>query len=560
MGQSFAAFLYGLPGSGNFTINDSYADQSNVPALFIQDDWKLSRKFTLSLGLRYERPTPVTERYNRSVRGFDAAVASPIQAQALANYARSPIPELPVSQFKALGGLTFAGVNGQPRELWKSDQNLIMPRIGFAYSITPMTVLRGGYGIFFDALGVVNANVNQTGFTQSTDFVPSLDNGLTYAANLTNPFPGGFLAPPGASGGLSTSLGQGITFFDPNTTSSYMQRWQLALQRQLVANTLIEVSYVGNRGTRMQVTRDLNPTPAQYLSTSPVRDQATIDFSERAGGESVLPAAAQDEPGLHHRGAFPVAQTVPAIQRREFRAKRRLLLVSLAAGPDREALLRRSERLAVVHLVENHGGAFLSEPDRYEAGRSDFQPGSHPPARRHRDVRIAVRTRQAVPRSVECDRLEDNQRLAGAGHLHRRKAARPWDSATPFSWATCTTFRCPRISATWTAGSISMPASTATPRRQLASNIRTFSSRFSGVRADGPNNWDISFIKNTRISEGTQLQFRAEAINALNHPQFTAPNTHRHQHCFRHCHRRVCLAARDSVRTEAAVLIRPVRP
>ena len=60
---------------------------------------------------------------------------------------------------------------------------------------------------------------------------------------------------------------------------------------------------------------------------------------------------------------------------------------------------------------------------------------------------------------------------------------------------------------------------------QLASNIRTFPSRFSGVRADGPNNWDISFIKNTQIKEGTQLQFRAEAINALNHPQFTAPNT-----------------------------------
>jgi len=61
--------------------------------------------------------------------------------------------------------------------------------------------------------------------------------------------------------------------------------------------------------------------------------------------------------------------------------------------------------------------------------------------------------------------------------------------------------------------------------RQLSGNIRTFPSRFSGVRADGPNNWDISIIKNTMIKEGTQLQFRAEAINALNHPQFTAPNT-----------------------------------
>src|SRR5204863_9618511 len=112
----------------------------------------------------------------------------------------------------------------------------------------------------------------------ATDLVPSLDNGLTYSANFTNPFPGGFLPPPRASGGLATNLGQGITFFDPNTTSSYMQRWQLAVQRQLLKDTLIEVSYVGNRGTRMQVTRDLNPTPAQYLSTSPFREQATIDF------------------------------------------------------------------------------------------------------------------------------------------------------------------------------------------------------------------------------------------------------------------------------------------
>jgi hypothetical protein len=88
---------------------------------------------------------------------------------------------------------------------------------------------------FFTAPGVTNVHVNQTGYTQSTDLVPSLDNGPHLQCHLT--------------------------------TSSYMQRWQLALQRQLPGNNLIEVSYVGNRGTRMQVSRDLNPTPAQYLST-----------------------------------------------------------------------------------------------------------------------------------------------------------------------------------------------------------------------------------------------------------------------------------------------------
>jgi hypothetical protein len=62
-------------------------------------------------------------------------------------------------------------------------------------------------------------------------------------------------------------------------------------------------------------------------------------------------------------------------------------------------------------------------------------------------------------------------------------------------------------------------------QRVLAANYRTFPSRFSGIRGDGPNNWDISALKNTRLTEGIQLQFRAEAINAMNHPQFTSPNT-----------------------------------
>src|SRR6185295_14474694 len=245
---------------------------------FLQDDWKLSRKLTLSIGLRYERPGPVTERYNRSMRGFDFGVASPISAQALAAYARNPIPQVPVSQFKVMGGPTFAGVNGQPRTFWKTDQNLMMPRIGFAYSLTPKTVIRGGYGIFFDALGVVNVNVNQTGFSLSTDLIPTTDNGVTYAMTLANPFPGGFLLPSGASAGLATNLGNSITYFDENSTSSYMQRWQFAVQRQLFANTLFEATYVGNRGTRMRVGRDYNAIPAQYLSTSPFRDQAAIDF------------------------------------------------------------------------------------------------------------------------------------------------------------------------------------------------------------------------------------------------------------------------------------------
>src|SRR5262249_54331137 len=105
-----------------------------------------------------------------------------------------------------------------------------------------------------------------------------LDNGQTYVANLANPFPGGFIAPIGAAGALGTFLGQNISFFNQNLTNAYMQRWQLALQRELPWNSLLEVSYVGNRGTRLRATQDLNPIPRQYLSTQPARDQTTINF------------------------------------------------------------------------------------------------------------------------------------------------------------------------------------------------------------------------------------------------------------------------------------------
>src|SRR5262249_47687840 len=202
----------------------------------------------------------------------------PIAAQVSKNYAQNPTPQVLASQFDVRGGLTFAGAGGLSRNLWNSSHKEFMPRIGFAYSMTPMTVLRGGYGIYYEPLGVINIQVNQTGFNSSTAFVGSVDNGQTYTANLTNPFPGGFTAPLGAAGGLSTFLGQNISFFNQRLTNPYMQRWQFALQRQLPGNSLLEVSYVGNRGTRLRATQDLNPIPRQYFSALPLRDQIVINL------------------------------------------------------------------------------------------------------------------------------------------------------------------------------------------------------------------------------------------------------------------------------------------
>src|SRR5262249_34211074 len=147
-------------------------------------------------------------------KGFDFDAASPTEEPVRAAYAANPIPQIPAAQFRVRGGLTYPGINGLSSSLWNNSKTNLMPRISFAYSITASTVFRGGYGIYFEPLGVPNQDVIQTGFSQTTALNPTLDNGLNFIATVANPFPGGLLLPAGSAGGLSTNLGQNISFFN----------------------------------------------------------------------------------------------------------------------------------------------------------------------------------------------------------------------------------------------------------------------------------------------------------------------------------------------------------
>ena len=523
MGQSLASFLYGLPAGGNFPINDSYAEQSIVPALFLQDDWKVNRKLTLSIGMRYESARPVTERFNRSVRGFDFTAASPVEAAAQANYTRNPISEVPVSAFRAIGGLTFAGARDQPRTLWKTSQHLWMPRIGFAYSLTPKTVVRGGYGIFFDALGVVSVHVNQTGFSQTTDLVASLDNGQTYIANLRSPFPGTLLPPRGAAGGLSTNLGQNISFFDENTTSSYMQRWQFAVQRELPGRMVIEGSYVGNRGTDMVITRDINPIPEQYFSRSPVRDQAAIDFLSTQVSNPFYPL-------------LPKTNLAGTTVTRSQLLRPYPHFSGVSSGQNVGYAWYHSMQIRFEKRFAQNLSASLSYTWSKLMEAFSFQNGFDPRPeevissqdRTHRTTLTWLyefpigRGKAWSPSDRIASVLVSGWQFQG---IYTRQSGAPLGFGNaifvgdiknvPLSSSERSVNRWFNTTAGFELNN----------QRQLASNVVRLSTRFSGIRGDGPNNWDLSFLKNTRITEQVQMQFRAEAINAMNHPQFTNPNT-----------------------------------
>ncbi len=174
----------------------SFAAQDKFFGFFFQDDFKLSPRLTLNFGLRYELETPITERYNRLVAGFAFDQSNPLEAAAKAAYALNPIPELPAAQFRVLGGLQFVNQNGNGRSPFNGEKNNFLPRFGLAWQPLEKLVVRGGYGLFYDTLGVNTTAPIQTGFSQSTPIQASLDNGQTFVATFANPFPNGLIAPP----------------------------------------------------------------------------------------------------------------------------------------------------------------------------------------------------------------------------------------------------------------------------------------------------------------------------------------------------------------------------
>src|SRR5262249_5153932 len=94
----------------------------------------------------------------------------------------------------------------------------------------------------------------------------------------SDPFPGNSIQlPTGASKGTGTFLGQAVTYYNPNIRNPYALRWQLSVQRQLPANMVLEVAYIGNHAVHLLVDKQLDYVPRQYLSTSLVRDNAVIN-------------------------------------------------------------------------------------------------------------------------------------------------------------------------------------------------------------------------------------------------------------------------------------------
>jgi hypothetical protein len=296
LGLSWASFMMGLPTSESVTNNASYTVSNQYAAFFLQDTWRVKPKLTLTLSLRAEWENGAKGHQNDYVVSWNPTAQLPISSAAQAAYAAntaSQVPELAASSFVVQGGAIYAGTPGAPSRMWDSELTWL-PRIGFGYQLDKKTVLRGGYGIYYDTLDV-NASsfsLNQSGASTSTGTTFTTTNGVNWGSNGTNcgswcnlgttmtsplsdPFPvrgdgTRFNLPVGNVYGLMglLALNNGPTSWTvPDSSHPRMQRWRMTIERQLTSHDVVSFGYTGAYTSKLNINVNKSALPASYYYT-----------------------------------------------------------------------------------------------------------------------------------------------------------------------------------------------------------------------------------------------------------------------------------------------------
>lgn len=251
-GNALADLLLGQPGAAPGTNNGSPESISQVAnaagnfdqiiayhALFFQDNFRATQKLTLNLGVRYEYELGQKEAKNQYVVGFDPNIGYAFPCSSSAG----------VTCAQAHGGLAFAGQNGYPTHADDFSHAKLSPRVGVSYELRKGTVARGGFGIFYAPVGLIT---DTTGYSQTTYSVPTGATVTTVspvgtAAPLSNPFGGAsaILAPSGNTLSYLTGTGGSVSVQDFHRKYPLVEQYSVNIEHQLPWGVSIEVGYIG---------------------------------------------------------------------------------------------------------------------------------------------------------------------------------------------------------------------------------------------------------------------------------------------------------------------------
>ena len=548
-GLEWAAFMMGFPTSVSLDTNDSFYLDNPFTALYFQDDLRVTGRLRLNLGLRLEIEGGASERFNRGLGGgFYADDILPISEPVRAAYAKTPIPELHPSDFQVLGGVRYLGQNG-PETLSSGTTNLL-PRLGAVYQLTPRTVVRAGYGWFFDTNSVANFAINQWGFSQATNTVLSNDNGLTFAASINDPFPvradgTRFDEPLKNALGNMARAGQSWDYYDLDWKAQFQQRWRLAVQRQLSTNLVVEVGYTGSY-SKTNINRQLNVLPEQFWATGMKRDSAR---------ESLMNA---NVPNPFRYTNFSALQSSDPVLFNYLRNQSRFSSTNIR----RHELLRPFPHYTTVRQNTNPDGrveysaleiqlekrfskGFMftvlytyadSETRDWYANEFDALPSwrPNPNVMPHRFVFTSIyelpfgRNRAMLTEGI-ASRLLGGWQLS-AVYQKQSGPAITWgnefyygnidDIGDAFNHSEVFS----RDIHQWF--DVAMPFEKSGGSRPGTFHVRIFPNSLDSLRADGITNLDLKILRNFNlVRERLRAQFSVDMLNAVNHTNFAAPVT-----------------------------------
>jgi hypothetical protein len=258
-GNGLATMLLGWGTGGQFHIDPKAFTRSRYMGYYIQDDWKISRKLTLNLGLRYEFDIPRWETQNRQSY-WDLNAKAPIS----------------VPGYDLRGVYKF--VDDKRRSPFDGDYNNFSPRIGFAYAANNKTSIRGGWGLLYQLSRSTVFGHTGSAFNVNSAPTFTLDSNATLFARLNNPYPQGMLTPPGNTKGDATFIGLGAGTIAPdlNRNPEYYS-WNLSIQRELPGQAVLEINYTGSRGAHLFYPfTSLTPLNPQYWSMGRTALQAAV--------------------------------------------------------------------------------------------------------------------------------------------------------------------------------------------------------------------------------------------------------------------------------------------
>jgi hypothetical protein len=504
-GNAFASFLLGYMRSSSVTLSPIFDWRSSYTAAFVQDDWRLSDAFTLNAGLRWEYEAPLTETGDQVNAGFDQ------NALALVCDA-CPASGLPRELH---GGLTFA--DGR---FYDRDTNNFGPRVGFTYTATRRSVVRGGYGLTF--LDSSTDRGTQTGYTRATAFIASLDANRTPADRLNNPYPNGMLQPAGPALGPSTALGTTISYHVRDRHIPKFHQWSAGIQHEMPWRSVLDVAYIGSATRQMGVSTPVNNLTPEQLALGDAFLNTLVPNPFRGlmpdGGARNTAATIQRRELMRPYPQFAnITEQLVADGTRGYHALQVQWDKRLTQGVHFQVSYtgsRTVERLAPLnqgeplfeevtnthrpHVLRLTGGWMLPALESRSTWERLLLGGWSV------NASTFLRSGLAVP-------MPDNVDLIGDAAL---------DSPTTARWFnTCTL--------TTTGARQSCASDAESPAFQLRAEnaLDTTGSRLDGVMRSEPFMLDLSFFKTVRLRGRSNIQVRFEMFNAFNNVQWPNPNT-----------------------------------